>query len=828
MADFSSSVSGGRMEGVQLRSESEDITSADVTTDARRNLQSDDDEEDDFQTYMSVVWQGGKVGIAYYDIDTTCFYMMMDTVETMDFHIISKVFEQVKPMCIVTTAKQDEGLLAKLKSLGGKGPEIDDFVQLLPTLDFSLEVSKRRILSMNLPSIPNHFTESERTLHMSSLVPFDNICMVRAVGGLLKFLDKKRVGIELESTETRVPILAMRTFSLECLMIVDDASYSALQIFQQRNHPSGYKSGASSGKEGLSLFRIMNRCKSIIGSKMLRQWFMQPLKDMAKLEQRQDAVAFFANPRNIEVTSTLEDCLKHVKHIPRILARMTSSQATIAQWQALYKTAYNATYIGDVCRQQKVRLEVFRKIGEKFTEDLHRIADLIHRIVDVEESTIQNKFVVKQNVDPDLDEKKRTYNGLPDFMTKVAQSELNQLGEEITECNVIYLPQLGYLLAIPLCDSIREEDNYNIPNLEFVFMSSNMVHYKSESTKELDLLLGDVQCEIADQETVIMHRLQNTILEHSQVLLDVMDCAAELDCLITLANCAREYNYTRPQLTQDNIIHVTAGRHPLQELCCSPFVPNETYSDEHVGRMKVLTGPNASGKSIYLKQVALIVFMAQIGSFIPAESAVVGLMDRLFTRIRTLETVSAGLSTFMMDLSQVSSAVNNATERSLVILDEFGKGTESSDGIALLCATLKQWLSSGTRCPHVFVSTHFHALVTKSMLPKSTHLKFQTMEVIEDGNTLVFLYQLIDGSTSHSYASHIAEASGLPSAIIKRGKQVCECLGENKLVNRVGTSKSESAFIKYKAIVDSFLKVDLDKDDLVEYLESLKQHIDKN
>lgn len=197
----------------------------------------------------------------------------------------------------------------------------------------------------------------------------------------------------------------------------------------------------------------------------------------------------------------------------------------------------------------------------------------------------------------------------------------------------------------------------------------------------MDLLLGDTQCEIIDHETKIMHKLQNVILEASNVLLNIMDYSAELDCLISLSLIARELNYTRPKITRDGIICITKGRHPLQEFCVSSFVPNNIMNGGKYGKIKLLTGPNASGKSIYLKQVALIVYLAHIGSFVPAESASITLIDHIFTRIHTVESVSIGLSTFMIDINQMSDALRYATSNSLVIIDEFGKGTETMKNI---------------------------------------------------------------------------------------------------------------------------------------------------
>ncbi|XP_031553158.1 mutS protein homolog 5-like [Actinia tenebrosa] len=747
---------------------------------------------------------------------------MMDIVETNDFEILKRVKDQVNPDIIITSSKQDERFLAILRGIEGENNEETMFkateVEILPTIDFSLEVCKRRIISINgLPGMSEHFNDMERNVFFSSLIPFDNINMVRAAGALIKYLEKKRFGLELEDLDVPVPILALKVFSLKDMMIIDDNTYSALQIFRKESHPSVYKQGTSS-KEGLSLFGVMNRTRSSLGSRLLRIWFMRPTRNIEVLSQRQKAINFFMLPRNQELVSSLQDCLKNIKNISRILSRMKTAQASVTDWQALYKTVYNAIYIADLCRTFPADVVIATKIKDHFTHELPRVADLINKIVDFEESAEQNRFVVKPGVDPVLDEKKRTYNGLPDFMTKVAREELSKLRSSVTECNVIYLPQLGYLLSIPRTADMKEEKDFEMEGLEFVFLSNNMVYYKSESTKELDLLLGDTQCEITDHETAIMHRLQSIILTHGKTLLGMMECAAELDCLVSLAICARESNYVRPEITSDSILDIKGGRHPLQELCVNQFVPNDTSKEKDKGRMTILTGPNASGKSVYLKQVGLIVFMAHIGSFVPADSAIIGVTDRIFTRIHTRETVSIGLSTFMIDLGQVATAVQGATEHSLVIIDEFGKGTATVDGLSLLCATLKHWLAFNERCPRIFVSTHFHSLIRQKLLPDTAILKYQTTQVIEDGEELVFLYNLVDGYASSSYAGHIARLAGIPDDLVKRGAEVSEMVRCNKPLQRKDSVSWETQRKRCSTIVNRFLELNLEEDDLHSFL----------
>ncbi|XP_030852614.1 mutS protein homolog 5-like [Strongylocentrotus purpuratus] len=497
---------------------------------------------------------------------------------------------------------------------------------------------------------------------------------------------------------------------------------------------------------------------------------------------------------------------------------MQQAQASMTDWQSLYKTAYNAINIAEICRAQRADVPIFKKITEAFTDDIHQVAAAISQLVDFEESFAQNRFIVKPHVDEELDQRKRTYSTLPSLMTTVAREELDRLGPHIEECSIIYVPQLGYLLALPCTQHMTETKDFTIEGLQFMFMSNNTVHYKSARTRALDVKLGDTHCDITDHETQIMHQLQNDILLRSQVFYAIMDYAAELDCLIAIAIAAKEGNYIRPELTHGSQLDIIGGRHPLQELCVTPFVPNNAHFGGDHTRIKVITGPNASGKSIYLKQVGLIAFMALIGSFVPAEKASIGMLDGIYTRVHTQESVSVGLSTFMIDLNQLSAAVRDATKNSLVIVDEFGKSTDTVDGLSLLVACIKHWEGRGSDCPNLMVSTHFHAIVREGLLPASKQLSYKTMEVLENDGELVFLYELTDGHANYSHASHIALTAGLPEELVKRGTKVSKLLRENQPILRVDSSSSETQFDRYKEILAKFLDLDLDFDDLTGFL----------
>ncbi|MBZ3873287.1 MutS protein-like protein 5 [Sciurus carolinensis] len=661
---------------------------------------------------------------------------MPDAPDHESLKLLQRVVDEINPRSFVTSAKQDENMTRFLGNLG-------------------LEISKQRLLSGNYSFVPESMTATEKILFLSSIIPFDCLLTVRALGGLLKFLGRRRIGVELEDYSVSIPILGFKKFVL--------------------------------------------------------LWFTRPTQDLEELNSRLDVIQFFLLPQNLDMAQMLHRLMSHIKNVPLILKRMKLSHTKVSDWQVLYKTVYSALGLRDACRSLPQSIQLFRDIAQEFSDDLHHIASLIGKVVDFEGSLAENRFTVLPNVDPDIDEKKRRLMGLPSFLTEVARQELENLDSRIPSCSVIYIPLIGFLLSIPRLPSMVDASDFEIEGLDFMFLSEEKLHYRSARTKELDALLGDLHCEIRDQETLLMYQLQCQVLARAAVLTRVLDLASRLDALLALASAAGDYGYSRPHYSPHlHGVRIHNGRHPLMELCARTFVPNSVECGGDKGRVKVVTGPNSSGKSIYLKQVGLITFMALVGSFVPAEEAEIGAIDAIFTRIHSCESISLGLSTFMIDLNQVAKAVNNATERSLVLIDEFGKGTNTVDGLALLAAVLRHWLVLGPMCPHIFVATNFLSLVQLQLLPQGPLVQYLTMETCEDGNDLVFFYQVCEGVANASHASHTAAQAGLPEKLIARGKEVSDLIRSGKPIKPVKELLKENQMQNCQTLVDKFLKLDLE------------------
>ncbi|KHN11912.1 DNA mismatch repair protein mutS [Glycine soja] len=325
-------------------------------------------------------------------------------------------------------------------------------------------------------------------------------------------------------------------------------------------------------------------------------------------------------------------------------------------------------------------------------------------------------------------------------------------------------------------------------------------------------------------ERAITRDLFSRILLFQTHLIKVATFAAELDCFLSMALVARQNNYVRPSLTEENLLDIKNGRHVLQEMTVDTFIPNDTKI-LHDGRINIITGPNFSGKSIYLKQVAIIVFLSHIGSFVPADAATVGLTDRIFCATGS-RLMTAEQSTFMIDLHQIGMMLRHATSRSLCLVDEFGKGTLTEDGIGLLAGTINHFVTTDEP-PKVFVCTHLMDLLHGHSLTKSEQIKFYTMSILRpDGNSthiedIVFLYRLVPGHAHHSYGLHCALLAGVPEEIIKRATAVLDTVSNNKHVERLSNENISAQDRQYKDAMEKLLEFDIDKGDLKIFFEDV-------
>ncbi|KAJ7535261.1 hypothetical protein O6H91_12G025400 [Diphasiastrum complanatum] len=794
---------------------------------------------------MASILQRQRLGAAYFDM-TTSEMFVLETWEdgSDDFSSLQLLKHQTQPSVIYSSSKMEEKFLRALRRKEINVEE-EDNVKLVKSSLFSYEQAWHRLVHIQLHGMYGSINEKERLHLLNSMINLQSEMQVRAAGGLLAILQQELIigGIGAAEGDMGLPpIQRISELSLTGIVKMDEATSYSLQIFQMDKHPSHMGIGKS--KEGFSLFGMLNKCVTPMGHRLLRTWFLKPLMDVNVLNDRLDAISFFKT--NEELVDALRASLKQVKDIPRVLKKFfsPSSLSTSADWLALQKTAGSFLQIRRIIEATLVevqeedcaasRSQSMKRILSLSATNLLRIIGLIDGVIDFDQVCGENlDTMVMYGLCEELDELKMIYEGLPNFLDQVTTLELKRLPQRnMKSINglIVYNPQIGYMLRV-LGTRLDQNILNSLPDYQLVFEGGSAEEqeffYHTAKTKELDNVLGDVYHKIIDMERAIVRELENRLEAFASTLYQAAAVIAELDCLLSFSISACEYNYNRPYLTDDDIIYIKNGRHALQELAVNTFVPNDTNLSMK-GRVNVITGPNYSGKSVYIRQVALVVFLAHIGSFVPAEKATIGLTDRIFFKVSGKGTVAVPQSTFMVDLQNIAVILRYATSRSLCLIDEFGHGTVTPDGIGLLCASLKH-LANYAIPPKVLACSHFSEIFEESFLPKSDHFSYHTMSILEpdknkspSNSDVIFLYRLVPGECMASYGLHCAELAGVPIEIVSRAEEILGLIREEKPVTRLQSARTTSKDEKYKELVQKLLAFDCKNGDVQNFLNEVQ------
>ena len=502
-----------------------------------------------------------------------------------------------------------------------------------------------------------------------------------------------------------------------------------------------------------SLVWLLDKCKTAMGSRKLKSWMLNPLKNKDKINERYDKIEKLNN--EFIIKDELKNLLYEVYDIERLSGKVING-------------SLNARDL----LQLKNSIKVMPMIKEKITtlgfdyslethEELFKLLDA--SIVDEPPISIKEGYMIKTGFNSELDELRNIRSGGKDFVAAFEAKVKEETG--IKSLKVGFNKVFGYFIEIPNGSKNLVKDEYHWERRQTL---TNCERYISPELKEKESMILNAEENIIDLEYKIFCDIKNIVKQEVPHLNATADVLGELDALVSLSVCSEEYNLVRPNITDEHIIDIKNGRHPVVEVVSKlEYVPNDCELDNGVNTL-LITGPNMSGKSTFMRQLAIIVIMAQMGSFVPCESATLPIIDKIFTRIGASDDLVSGESTFMVEMKEARNAIHNATANSLILFDELGRGTATYDGMSLAQAIL-EYISDNIKSFTLF-STHYHELTRLDK--KYKNIKNVHVSAVENGNEITFLHKVKNGAVDKSYGIHVARLAKMPDSLLKRADEI--------------------------------------------------------
>ena len=569
---------------------------------------------------------------------------------------------------------------------------------------------------------------------------------------------------------------------------IEQEKYVWMDRFTIRNLELFY----SPNEGAITLIDVLDDTKSAMGGRMLRRWLALPLKDEKQISERHQIVEELI--ANATISETLAKEISVIGDLERLISKVATLRINPKE-SARLKDALNALQpIKEVCTQSKVkalndianRIAICEQVKTKIETELSDNPPML----------LHKGNVIKDGVNAELDELRNIQNSGKDYLDKMLAREIEATG--ISSLKISFNNVFGYYLEV------RNRFKDQVP--EGWIRKQTLVsaeRYITEELKEYEHKILSAEDKISAIESKIYNELVQSILVHIEAIQLDAYLVSQLDCLLSFSSIAKRHNYTKPCVNNSSDLIIKQGRHPVieQQLAMGePYIPNDVFLDRKKQQIMMITGPNMSGKSALLRQTALIVLMAQIGSFVPAQSAEIGLVDKVFTRVGASDNISMGESTFMVEMNETASILNNLSENSLILLDEIGRGTSTYDGVSIAWA-IAEYLHEHPSKAKTLFATHYHEL--NEMTEQFNRIKNYNVSVKESGKNIIFIRTLKEGGSEHSFGIHVAKMAGMPKQIVKKAEKILKQLEALR-----GTENNTNAISDKSDMQLSFFKLD--------------------
>lgn len=708
---------------------------------------------------MSIYKQNDTISFAYADISTGEFCVGKNSTNAMSY--LNDQIVCVTPAEIICNKQMKEAceqLPVVVRANCVKFNEYNDWT-------YGLENAKKEILEhYDLASISGYDFN-------------DNDC-IKAVGSLLAYL---------RDTQKR----ELRHLSLPRL--IHDEQYMYLDNNTRRNLE--IEERMKDGNKIGSLLWVLDNTNTSAGARLLRNWVNKPLQNIDDINYRLNIVEYFVN--NSVLRADIANVLRKVGDIERIVARISYGTVAPKDFRALADSIRPALEVKNLLAD--CEFDALQKLGENIP-DLLEVANHIDEVIVKDVPTVlKDGGYICNEFSGELQRLRQMSTHSADFIKDMEIREREKTG--IKNLKISYNRVFGYFIEV------NKQYNNLIP-FDYVRKQtiSNNERYITEELKQYEEeVLTARERELA-LENQIYERFKTEMLKFCAPLQKMASIVSKVDCLTSLASVASNNNYCKPTMSKDNLIEIKKGRHPVIEVLQKQnfFIDNDTFLNDSTDRTIILTGPNMAGKSTYMRQVALITLLAHIGSFVPAESAHICIVDRIFTRIGASDDLAVGQSTFMVEMVEVSNILSYATNKSLIILDEVGRGTSTNDGMSI-ASSVVEYLSKTLNCKTLF-ATHYHELMR--LEGELDGVKNYCISIKEINGQLVFLRKIMRGSATRSYGIEVASLAGLPKPVIERAKQILKSL-EGVGNGNNGNNPTSGAISNNNAIIDTLSKLDI-------------------
>lgn len=694
--------------------------------------------DDSVNNYLCAICKGdNETGLCFADVSTAQFHITVVNNSTAEEQIINQLSTYQPKEILVNSAALDYTSVADFAK-----SRLNAEAQLVDDEKFDFEQCANLIL------------ETLKKDEISSLGIGHSKTAVSALGAVIDYLKEVQ---KKEQIETPAEI-----------DFFDDEEYLKLDMSARRNLE--LTKSMMTGEKRHSLLWVLDKTKTAMGKRMIRNWIERPLMSVSKITKRQNSVCELAD--NLEKRDSLRESLTGVRDIERLMTRIVYGTANARELKTLQQTIEKLPYIKEKLADSAASL---LKDIENSIDLLSDVKELIDSaIVDEPPFSVREGGMIKKGFNADIDEFKSIMEDGAGVLASIETEQREITG--IPKLKVGYNRVFGYYIEVTNSYKDLVPETYIRKQT-----LANCERYITQELKELEgKVLGAKDREIALEYEVLCD-VRNRVSNEVARLQKTAKALAVLDVLLSLAEVAVTNNYTCPQINTDGVIDIKDGRHPVVEalLDGAPFVPNDTLLDKDKNRCSIITGPNMAGKSTYMRQIALIVLMAQIGSFVPARSANIGITDAIFTRVGASDDLATGQSTFMVEMNEVSSILKNATENSLIILDEIGRGTSTFDGMSIARAVLEYVCKKKTLGAKSLFATHYHELTAMEGLLDG--VKNYSIAVKKRGDDITFLRRIVKGGADESFGIEVAKLAGVPDTVVKRAKVILKELESNKI-----------------------------------------------